>query len=72
MSYLGWLRALETFGMRWSDLTVVRPEDGPTISLPPMLGAILMTLLEQTKSSQHATADVVVTYTIYSGLSLGN
>jgi hypothetical protein len=72
MSYLGWLRALETFRMRWSDLTVVRPEDGPTIGLPPMLGAILMTLLEQTKSSQHATADVVVACITYSGLSLGN
>jgi hypothetical protein len=58
--------------MRWSDLTVVRPEDGPTIGLPPMLGAILMTLLEQSKSTQHATADVVVDYTTYSGLSLGN
>jgi hypothetical protein len=37
-----------------------------------MLGAILMELLEQTKSSQHAAADVVVAYTTYSGLSLGN
>jgi hypothetical protein len=31
-----------------------------------------MTLLEQTKSSQHATADVMVACTTYSGLSLGN
>jgi hypothetical protein len=72
VSYLGWLRAMETFGIRWCDLTIVRPEDGPTIGLPYMLGAILMELLEQTKSSQHAVADVVVAYTTYSGLSLGN
>jgi hypothetical protein len=37
-----------------------------------MLGAILLELLEQTKSSQHAVADVVVAYTTYSDLSLGN
>jgi len=72
MSYLGWLRAMETFGIRWSDVTIVRPEDGPTFGLPANLGAIFLTLLEQTKSSQHAVADVVVAYTTYSGLSLGN
>jgi hypothetical protein len=72
VSYLGWLRAMETFGIRWCDLTIVRPEDGPTIGWPYMLGAILLELLEQTKSSQHAVADVVVACTTYSGLSLGN
>jgi hypothetical protein len=72
MSYLGWLRAMETFGIRWSDVTIVRPEDGPTIGLPANLGAILLTLLEQTKSSQHAVVDVMIAFTTYSGLSLGN
>jgi hypothetical protein len=69
--YLGWLRALETFGVRWMDLTIVEPADGPTVGLPPGIGVVLIKLLAQTKSSQTATADVVVAYTTVSGLSLG-
>jgi hypothetical protein len=72
MSYLGWLRAMENFGIRWSDVTIVRPEEGPAFGLPANLEAIFLTLLEQTKSSQHAVANVVVAYTTYLGLSLGN
>jgi hypothetical protein len=63
---------METFGLKWSDIRIIRPEDGPTIGLPRLLGAILLTLLEQTKSSQHAVTDVVLAYTTYSGLSIGN
>lgn len=71
MSYLGWLRALETFGVRWGDVALVEPADGPTVGLPTGIGVVLLTLLAQTKSSQTATADVVIAYTTVSGLSLG-
>jgi hypothetical protein len=72
VSYLGWLRAMEIFGLKWSDIRIIRLADGPTIGPPRLLGAILLTLLEQTKSSQHAVTDVVLAYTTYSGLSIGN
>jgi hypothetical protein len=49
-SYLGWLRALETFGIRWRDPRIVAPADGPSVGLPPGVGIILARLLLQTKS----------------------
>jgi hypothetical protein len=70
-SNLGWLRALETFGLQWQDLTVVPPHMGPSVGLPPGVGILLLKLLEQTKSMQFAIADVVIAFTTASGLSLG-
>jgi hypothetical protein len=70
-SYLGWLRGIETFGLSWQDVLLVTPQDGPTIGLPPGCGAIQLVLLDQTKSSQSSTADVVIAYITASGLSLG-
>jgi hypothetical protein len=72
LSYIGWLRALETFGVTWGDVVLVEPADGPTVGLPPGIGVILIKLLAQTKSSQTATANMVLAYTTVSGLSLGN
>jgi hypothetical protein len=71
LSYLGWLRALETFGICWQDLTIIEPADGPSVGLPPGVGVVLVRLLLQTKSMQFAVADVVIAYTTASGLSPG-
>jgi hypothetical protein len=70
-SYLGWLRGMDTFGLHWQDLALVLPADGPSIGLPPGCGVVQLTLLEQTKSSQFAKADVVIAYMTAWRLSLG-
>jgi hypothetical protein len=68
---LGWLRALETFGLGWNDVLRIEPCEGPSAGLPRGIGVILAKLLPQTKSNQVATADVVMAYTSASGISLG-
>jgi hypothetical protein len=70
-SYIGWLRAIETFTLRWKDLRLVEPQEGPTVGLPPGVGIICAKLLEQTKSMQFDVADVVMAYTTASGLKFG-
>ena len=72
LSFIGWLRAVETFGIQWQDLTIVDPLMGPMMGLPLHVGVILVKLLPQTKSSQAATADVVLAYRTASGLPLGD
>jgi hypothetical protein len=71
LAVIGWLRAMETFGIRWGDIRIVEPPDGLTLGLPTGLGAILIRLLEQTKSNQHNAADLTLAYTTASGLSAG-
>ncbi len=71
VAWLGWLRAMELFSLKWNDLTVLEPQDGPTMDLPFGTGAILARLLPATKSSPTITADVVMAYTSASGLSIG-
>lgn len=71
MAWLGWLRGNELFGMGQTDVSVTRPELGPTVGLPPMCGVVQLRLAPETKSSPTRTADVVVAYTSGSGLSLG-
>lgn len=71
LALLGWLRAKETFGVRWADIEIWTPQQGPALGLPAGVGAILCKLLPQTKSSQTSTADVVLAYTTALGLSLG-
>jgi hypothetical protein len=71
IAYSGWLRATETFGIRWGDVEVVEPASGPTLGLPLGIGAILLKLLEQTKSNQFSRADMEIAYTTASGLSAG-
>lgn len=61
----------ETFGLKWCDLTVIYPWDAAVAALPTNVGAILLRLLEQTKSSQSSVADVVISFCTGSGLSLG-
>jgi hypothetical protein len=72
LAFLAWLRAMETFGLRCGDVNVTEPPDSLTVSLPFGVGVIQLILLAQTKSSQAASADVIVAYTSASGLSPGN
>lgn len=71
IAWLAWLRACETFGLRWCDIGLILPEDGPYHDLPLNVGALLLQLLPATKSSQNRTADVPIAYTSASGLSPG-
>jgi hypothetical protein len=71
LAYLAWLRALETFGLTWGDVTVTNPTDGPTLGLPFGIGVIQLKLLAQTKSNQAAAADMIIAYTSASGLLPG-
>jgi hypothetical protein len=71
IAWLGWLRSVELFSLKWSDTTITRPDDGPTLGLRPGVGAVELLLLPETKASRTKLADVVVSYVCASGLSLG-
>ena len=71
MLFLGWLRSGETFTLRWSDLSIVEPCEGPTVDLPQGIGALLVTLLPETKSNRSVRADVVIAYKTLGGLQPG-
>jgi hypothetical protein len=70
-AYLGWLRGTELFSVASSDVESIRPCDGPSRGLPPNIGAVTLTLLEETKSDPCQVADVVLAYDTLSGLSPG-
>jgi hypothetical protein len=70
-AYLAWLRALETFGLTWGNVTVTDPTDGPTLGLPFGIRVIQLKLLAQTKLNQAAAADMIIAYTSDSGLPPG-
>ncbi len=72
MGWLGWLRAMETFSIRWMDVDVVTPADGPTVGLPADVGMVNLRLLPQTKSDQTRTADMVLAYRTLSVYNLGH
>ena len=69
--WFGMLRGGENFGLKKEDVTVVRPEDGPLYGLDDGIGFIEARLLEETKSSPHKAADIVISYYSCSGLSPG-
>lgn len=71
IGYLGWLRGGEIFGMKANEVSVTRPVDGPTMDLPPGVGAISCRLKPDTKSDPTITADVIMAFTTVTGLSLG-
>jgi hypothetical protein len=50
---------------------VIEPRDGPTKGLPVNIGAVTLTLLDETKSDPCQVADVVLAYMTLSGLSPG-
>ena len=69
--WLGWLRGNELFGLRWGDIELIRPCPEPKYGLPPGSGALLLRLLEATKTNQTRTADHIIAYTTASGISPG-
>lgn len=69
IAWLAWLRAMEVFSLRWSDVEVIDPENGIAYEFPPNVGALLLRLLEATKSDRTRTADMIIAYTTFSGLS---
>ena len=69
--WLGWLRSAENFNLRWSDVAVVLPRDGPSIDLPANIGACLLNLGPSTKTQQTKQVSVVIAYQSMSGLSCG-
>jgi len=71
IAWLAWLRAMEVFSLRWSDVEVIDPENGIAYEFPPNVGALLLRLLEATKSDRTRTADMIIAYTTFSGLSPG-
>jgi hypothetical protein len=40
--WLGWLRSMETFNIKWSDVDLILPKDGPLVDLPPQCGGLLL------------------------------
>ena len=62
---------METFNLRWSDMGVILPSKGRFHDLPTNVGALLLTLQPQTKTSPTRTADVPLAYTTGSGLNPG-
>jgi hypothetical protein len=69
--WLGWLRSTEGFNLRWTDVDVTLPVNGPSLDLPRGIGVLILTLLPETKSSRALTADVVLAYTSWYGFSVG-
>jgi hypothetical protein len=71
LAYLGWLRAMELFSAQADDLTVVAPRDGEIHGLPAYVGAVLLNLLQETKTDPCHVANLVMPYETLSGLDLG-
>ena len=72
LAWVGWLRANEIFSLRWCNVESIAPSSTPSHGLPPGSGALLLTLLEATKSDQSKTADHIIAFTTASGLSPGH
>ena len=71
LAWTSWVRSRELFDLRVGDVTLVYPADGPTLGLPPLQGAVLLTLLAATKTNRSRQADVVVAFVTASGLRVG-
>ena len=66
-----WLRGGELLSLTWDRVIITEPGNGPSVGLPPGVGAIQLFLRHTTKTSRHKRADVVVAYTYCSRLSPG-
>jgi len=69
--WLGWLRSLELFDLRWCDIGVILPQHGPRHDLPAKVGCLLLKLNPITKTSPHHTADVPIAYQTTDGFQPG-
>jgi hypothetical protein len=70
-AWLAWLRAVETFTIKWDRITTTLPAEGPREGLPIGMGVLQLDLQAQTKSSQSRTVDMVVAYATASSKDLG-
>jgi len=70
-AFCGWLRGGEVFGMDAEDVEYVPPESGPAHGLREGIGFFQVDLLDSTKSSQDAKADIVFASETSSGLDGG-
>ena len=71
IGFLGWIRGGECFSLRRSDVVLIPPSEGLSYGLPSGVGAVLLQLLPETKSSRTLQADVVVSWQTSSGLLFG-
>jgi len=62
---------MELFSLRWCDITVTTPADGPVLDLPVNVGALQFRLLKQTKTDRTRTADLILAYSSILGLRPG-
>ena len=69
--WLGWLRSSEVFGLRWCDIQVTPPEEGPSLDLPRGIGVVACRLQPETKSSRDKAVDCHMAYQTISGYELG-
>jgi hypothetical protein len=69
--WLGWLRGGELFGLRWSDITLTLPSEGPIHDLPPGIGMVGLQLSPETKSQRTRAVDMSLAYETISGYQLG-
>jgi hypothetical protein len=56
--WLSWVRGCELFGLRWSDAEVTPPAAASRRGLPMNTGALLLRLLDSTKSDPTKQADI--------------
>ena len=71
IAWLGWLRSSELFGLKWTDIVTCPPHNHKQFDLPTGVGAVLLRLLESTKTSQNKTVDVVIAWQTSLGLCIG-
>jgi hypothetical protein len=71
LGYLGWLRSSECFHLKRGDIRLLAPFDYAAYGFPPGVGAVLLQLLPETKSSRTLQADVVLAWSTSSGLHVG-
>jgi hypothetical protein len=69
--WLGWLRANEYFSLCWCDVEHILPAQAAGRGLPRDTGALLLQLLESTKSHQFTQVDQILAARTASGFRLG-
>jgi hypothetical protein len=70
--WLGWLRANECFSLRWCDIDCILPAHASARGLPHNTGALLLKLLDSTKSHQSTQVDQILAACTASGFNLGD
>eukprot|EP00978_Attheya_sp_CCMP212_P008181 scaffold19105_cov46-Attheya_sp.AAC.2 len=72
ISWLGWLRGCEAFGLKQEDIDLITPDDGSLEGLDEgVVGAFLLTLNPVTKSSPTRQADFAIAFKTWSKLEIG-